>query len=462
MKKTLLLLIGCILSVVSVSAKGWGKDYRAIEKRIVAPVFPDRKYIITDFGATPEGKAADNQRAINSAIATCSQAGGGSVIVPKGCWLTGALTLQSRVNLVIEKDATLLFAFEPDLYPLVKTRWEGVDCWNYQPMIYACQCKDIAITGEGTIDGNGSKETWWGMTGYEGWGWHEGMETQRFGIRDSLLKQCNDSVPVDERRYGKGFGLRPQLVNLYACENVLVEGVTLLRSPFWVLHPLFCKNLTVRGVKVWNEGPNGDGCDPESCEDVLIENCVFHTGDDCIAIKSGRNVDGRRDGRASRNIIVRYCKMEDGHGGVVIGSEISGGANNVFVHDCQMDSKHLDRVIRIKTNSCRGGVIENVFVRDIEVGQCGECILKINLNYDPKEKFGRGHNPIVRNIWLDRVNSKSSKYGIFVIGLDDVCHVSGIHVSNSRFDGVTADDVKLLGKSAPLDLKKVYINGKLR
>jgi len=460
MKRLLVLLCCSVLSAVTLSAKGWGNEYRAIEKRIVAPTFSDRQYMIADFGASQQATAAENQRAINSAIKTCSQAGGGRVVVPSGTWLTGALTLQSRVNLVIEKGATLLFAFEPDLYPLVKTRWEGVDCWNYQPMVYAYQCRDVAITGEGTIDGNGSKETWWGMTGYEGWGWHEGMEAQRFGVRDRLLKQCNDNVPIKDRIYGKDCGLRPQLINLYECQNVLVEGVTLLRSPFWVLHPLKCKNLTVRNVKVWNEGPNGDGCDPEACEDVLIEGCTFHTGDDCIAIKGGRNVDGRQPGNLSQNIIVRHCKVEDGHGGVVLGSEISGGARNVFVHDCQMDSKHLDRVIRIKTNSCRGGVIENIFVRDIEVGQCRECVLKINLNYDPKEQYGRGHNPIVRNVWLDRVNSKGSKYGIFVIGLEDACNVSGIHVSNSRFDGVTSDALKKTGKSEPLDLKRVYVNGK--
>ncbi|MBQ7422452.1 MAG: glycoside hydrolase family 28 protein [Prevotella sp.] len=458
--RNLLITLFCLLFSVPIGAKGWSKEYRRIEKRIVAPAFPDRKYRIEDFGARPDGSAADNQKAINSAILDCSESGGGAVIVPSGTWETGAITLQSNVNLVVEAGATLLFSADTALYPLVKTRWEGVDCWNYQPMIYAYQCRNVAITGAGTIDGGGSKEAWWGMTGYEGWGWKEGMEAQRFGSRDQLLKQCNDNVPVDERRYGRGFGLRPQLINLYECENVLVEGVTLLRSPFWVLHPLLCKNLTVRGVTVWNEGPNGDGCDPESCEDVLIENCTFHTGDDCIALKSGRNVDGRRWNRPAQNVIVRHCTMEDGHGGVVIGSEISGGARNVFVHDCKMDSKHLDRVIRIKTNSCRGGVIENVYVRDIEVGQCGECVLKINLNYDPKEVYGRGHNPVVRNVWLENVSCQGSKYGIFIVGLDDVENVSNIHMRNSRLTGVREQGIRITGKSAPVDTKGLYINGR--
>lgn len=459
MKSYLIALIGLLLPLTG-SAKNPWKNYKNIEKRIVAPIFPDREFLITDFGATTTGKDDDNQKAINNAIKACSEAGGGCVVVPKGTWVTGGIRLQSNVNLVVSEGATLLFSYNIRLYPLVKTRWEGVDCWNYQPLIYAYDCKNVAITGKGTIDGNGSKETWWGWTGYEGWGWKEGMEHQRSGSRDLLLKQCSEEVPVDQRRYGLGQGLRPQLVNLYLCENVLIEGVTLLRSPFWVLHPLMCKNLTVRNVNVWNEGPNGDGCDPESCQDVLIEGCKFHTGDDCIAIKSGRNNDGRKPECISENIIVRNCQMEDGHGGVVIGSEIAGGARNVYIHDCQMDSEHLDRVIRIKTNSCRGGIIENIFARDIKVGKCGECVLKINLNYDPKEQFGRGHNPTVRNVWLENFTCESSKYGIFIIGLEDVENVYDIHFRNSRLNGVKEKALRVEGKAAKTDVKGLYVNGK--
>ena len=202
----LIITLLCALFSLSVNAKGKWKDYKKIEKRIVAPIFPDREILITDFGATVYGKADDNQKAINNAILACSEAGGGHVVVPKGKWITGGIRLQSNVNLVVSEGATLLFAFDTRLYPLVKTRWEGVDCWNYQPLIYAYECENVAITGKGTIDGNGSQDTWWGMTGYEGWGWKEGMETQRFGVRETLLKQCNDNVPVDKRRYGMGYG----------------------------------------------------------------------------------------------------------------------------------------------------------------------------------------------------------------------------------------------------------------
>ena len=457
--RKILLALGLVLLPLFVQAKGWGSAYRKIARRIVAPTFPDRDFIITDFGAATTATGAVNQKAINAAIDRCSQTGGGRVIVPAGTWTTGGIRLRSHVNLVVSEGATLLFEFDTTLYPLVKTRWEGVDCWNYQPLIYAYDCEDVAITGRGTIDGNGSKETWWGMTGYEGWGWHEGMEAQRYGSRQQLLKDCSDQKPIDERRYGPGQGLRPQLINLYLCSNVLVEGVTLLRSPFWVLHPLMCRNLTVRNVKVWNEGPNGDGCDPESCQDVLIEGCHFHTGDDCIAIKAGRNGDGRKPECVSENIIVRNCVMEDGHGGVVLGSEISGGAKNVYVHDCQMDSEHLDRVIRIKTNSCRGGIIENVFVRDIKVGKCGECVLKINLDYDPNEQYGRGHDPMVRNVWLERVTCESSKYGIFMVGLKDVENIYDIHFRNSRLNGVSQQPVRIDGRAAKTDMRGLVING---
>ena len=405
--KTIILLL---LFPTLIMASNWDTQYKQIEKSIHAPEFAARTFLITKYGAGLKKSAKQNQTAINKAIAACSKAGGGRVIVPAGTWNTGAITLLSNVNLVIEKDATLLFAFDTNLYPLVRTRWEGLDCWNYQPCIYAYQAKNIGITGEGTIDGNATPETWWAMSGKKGYPENPAIqENQGKGSRAALLKYAEDGVDMDERRFGKGYGLRPQLVNLNQCENIIIEGVTMLRSPFWVMHPLLSKNITVRNVKVWNEGPNGDGCDPESCEDVLIEGCTFHTGDDCIAIKSGRNADGREGatgrfvGRPSKNIIIRNCSMEDGHGGVVIGSEISGGCQNVFAENCVMDSPNLERVLRIKTNSCRGGIIENINFRNVTVGTCQEAVLKINTDYEPKEVCCRGFYPIVRNVHMDNV-----------------------------------------------------------
>lgn len=470
MKKISLVLVALFLTLAGF-AEGWNDNvYKQIESRIVAPTFKNNVYNITKYGASEKATAAKNQAAINKAIADCSKKGGGRVVVPAGTYMTGAITLQSNVNLVLEKGATIKFAFDPKLYPLVYTRYEGLDLYNYSPCIYSNGAKNIGITGEGTIDGNGSKETFWQWTGVPYFGYDKEKtkencrypaEGQTLGYRDQLQKMCEDNTPLKERVFGMGKGLRMQLVNLVNSENIIIEGVTMVNSPFWVMHPLFSKNITVRGVKVYNEGPNGDGCDPESCEDVLIENCIFHTGDDCIAIKSGRNADGRRDGRPSKNIIVRGCTMEDGHGGVVIGSEISAGCNNVFVENCKMDSPKLDRILRIKTNSCRGGVTENIYMRNVEVGKCKEAVMRINLNYQPKEAAERGHNPTVRNIWMENVTCKESKYGILINGLEDVDNIYNINVKNCRFDGVKDKAVKRTGLSHGLNFENLFVNGSL-
>lgn len=471
MKKIQILLAALLMMPLAMFAEGWDNQlYKQIESRIVAPTFPDATFNITKYGASPKASAAKNQKAINRAIELCSKKGGGKVVVPAGTFMTGAITLKSNVNLVVEKGAVIKFAFQPELYPLVYTRWEGLDCYNYSPCIYSNGAKNIGITGEGTIDGNGNRNTFWQWTGEAGWGYDEKNPTEHnkrpmpgdsIGARARLQMMCEENVPVAKRIFGKGTGMRPQLMNLVNSENIIVEGVTLLNSPFWVMHPLFSKNITVRGVKVHNDGPNGDGCDPESCEDVLIENCLFDTGDDCIAIKSGRNGDGRRDGRPSKNIIVRGCEMKDGHGGVVIGSEISAGCRNVFVENCKMDSPNLDRILRIKTNSCRGGVTENVYMRNVVVGVCKESVLRINLDYWPKEVAERGHNPIVRNVWMENVTCEKSKYGVQLNGLNDVSNIYDIHIKNCRFNGVQADPVLRTGKSHGLDFENLIINGKL-
>ena len=461
------LLALCLFLLVPslMSASEWDTTYKQIERSIQAPQFPDKAFLITKYGAKTTATAAKNQKAINRAIEKCSKAGGGRVVVPAGVWNTGAITLRSGVNLVVEKDATLLFAFDTDLYPLVLTRWEGLDLWNYQPCIYAYQAQNIAITGEGTIDGNATKDTWWAMSGKKGYPENPDIkENQKFGSRDRLLKYAEDGVDIDQRQFGKGHGLRPQLVCLNQCENILIEGVTMLNSPFWVMHPMLSKNITVKGVKVWNEGPNGDGCDPESCENVLIEGCTFHTGDDCIAIKSGRNADGRRWNIPSKNIIVRNCVMEDGHGGVVIGSEISGGCQNVFVENCEMDSPDLERVLRIKTNSCRGGIIENIYFRNVKVGQCQEAVLKINTDYEPKEVCCRGFYPIVRNVFMENVTCEKSKYGVMIVGYeqDSLAYtVNHIYVKNCRFNGVTDKAIQQTGKAEELHFDNLFVNGSL-
>ena len=468
-KRTLWLVLSLLVPVVAI-AQGWDETmYKQIEQSIREPQFADKSYPITKYGASPEVTAAKNQKAIQKAIDQCSKKGGGKVIVPAGQkFLTGAITLKSGVNLVVEDGAVLEFAFEPELYPIVETSWEGLECFNLSPCVYAFGAKDIAITGKGTIDGGGSNDTWWPWNGNPRFGWKEGMISQRIESRPRLLKNGEDGIPMynekgersPERVFGPKDGLRPQLVSFNKCEGILLEDVTLLRSPFWVIHPLHSTDITVRRVKMINDGPNGDGCDPECCDRVLIEDCFFNTGDDCIAIKSGRNRDGRERNMPSKNIIIRRCEMKNGHGGVVIGSEISGGCQNVFAHDCVMDSPELERVLRIKTNSCRGGIIENINMKDIKVGVCKESVLKINLDYEHNEICCRGYYPTVRNIYMENVTSEKSKYGVQIIGLDEDTYVYDVLVKNCKFNGVQAGNFRS-GKTRNINFDGLFINGSL-
>lgn len=459
--KTLLL---ALLLPACAFAAGWDdNEYKRIEQSIQLPKIAERQFLITSFGAKTTATAAQNQKAINRVISLVSKKGGGKVIIPKGTWNTGAIELKSHINLVLEEGATLHFAFEPKLYPLVRTSWEGLACWNYSPCIYAYKATDIAITGKGTIDGGGNNDTFWQWNGSPRFGYKEGVtkESQKLGSRSKLLKMAEDGVPFDERKFGMGYGLRPQLVNMVHCERILIKDVKMINSPFWVIHPLLSKNITVDGVYVWNEGPNGDGCDPEACENVLIQNCVFHTGDDCIAIKSGRNNDGRLWNQPSKNIIIRNCKMEDGHGGVVIGSEISGGCENVYAENCVMDSPHLERILRIKTNNCRGGQVQNINMRNVVVGQCKEAVVKINLDYERKEICYRGFEPIVNNVNVENVTCQKSDYGVLIIGRDSLENVYDINIKNCKFDGVVKEPVKITGKTRNVKFDNLVINGSL-
>ena len=469
-KMFLLLMLSLLMPMLAVGAPQWDEaTYRQIEQSIRVPQFADKAYAITKYGAKATNTAAQNQKAIQKTIDLCSKKGGGRVVIPAGqTFITGAITLKDGVNLHVEEGAVLEFAFEPELYPIVETSWEGLECFNLSPCVYAFKAKDIAITGKGTIDGGGSNDTWWPWNGNPRFGWKEGMISQRIESRPRLLKNGEDGIPMynekgersPERVFGPKDGLRPQLVSFNKCEGILLEDITLLRSPFWVIHPLHSTDITVRRVKMINDGPNGDGCDPECCDRVLIEDCFFNTGDDCIAIKSGRNRDGRERNMPSKNIIIRRCEMKNGHGGVVVGSEISGGCQNVFAHDCVMDSPELERVLRIKTNSCRGGIIENINMRNIKVGVCKESVLKINLDYEPKEVCCRGNFPTVRNIYMENVTSEQSKYGVQIIGLEEDTYVYDVTVKDCHFNGVKDGNFQS-GKTRNITFDNLFVNGSL-
>ncbi|MRR22912.1 glycoside hydrolase family 28 protein [bacterium] len=430
-----------------------------IEESLLKTSFPADTFNITDFGAVPDDTAFLNTKAIEAAIISCNNSGGGVVLIPEGTWHTGPVTLLSNVNLHVSSNATLLFSTRGEFYlPPVLTRWEGMDCYNIHPLIYANGASNIALTGKGTIDGQASDEEWWWMNGNPDYGWKEGMNSQKLSGRPKLLGYEQSQTPVEERLFGLEGALRPQLVNFMSCNTVLIEDLTLRNSPFWVIHPVLTDNFILRGVKIESAGPNSDGCDPESCNGVLIENCYFDTGDDCIAIKSGRNNDGRKWAVPSQNIIVRNSRMADGHGGVVIGSEISGGFANLFVEDCEMDSPALLRVIRIKTSDCRGGIVENVNVRNIRVGKCEEAVLKIDLMYEPQENCRRDFPPYVKNVTLENVISEQSQYGIYIIGLDSTFNVSDVTVKNCSLSGVK-EGVSITG-AENIKFRNLFINGK--
>lgn len=432
----------------------------AILARIKPPVFPNRDFEVTKFGAFGDNKT-DCTAAFEKAIAACHAAKGGRVIVPAGEFVTGAIRLKSNVNLHIRAGATVRFTRDTSKYPLVFTRWEGIELMNYSPFIYAWEEENIGITGEGTIDGNADCEHWWPWKGRAKCGWKQG-DSEQTKDRNALFDMAERRVPVNERIFGEGHYLRPQFIQPYRCKNVLIEGVTLKNSPMWQVHPVLCTNVTVSrmtitGASVNREsGPNTDGCDPESCTDVLIDGCKFNTGDDCIAIKAGRNEDGRRVNMPSQNIVIRNCHMADGHGGVTIGSEISGGVRNVFAENCRMDSPRLDTAVRIKNNAMRGGLLENIFVRNIEVGEVAQAGVSIDFFYEegPAGKF----TPVVRNVGIQGLNTRKAQYALYLRGL-----------KNAPIGEVTLVDCNLQGVEKPnvvenvngLALKNVRINGKL-
>jgi unsaturated rhamnogalacturonyl hydrolase len=421
--------------------------------RIKAPVFPNRDFAITDFGAVAGGKS-DCTAALAQAIDACNKAGGGRVVVPAGQWLTGAIHLKSNVNLHVSEGATLLFSTDPAAYlPVVYTRWEGTECMNYSPFIYAFEQENIAVTGTGTLDGQASDENWWK------WGRRDPATNKSPAGPDAtaLVASGDAKVPVAQRIYGAGHFLRPNFIQPNRCKNVLIEGVHIRRSPMWEVHPVLSTNVTVRNVDILSHGPNNDGCNPESSRDVLIEGCTFDTGDDCIAIKSGRNDDGRRVGVASENIIVRKCTMKDGHGGLVMGSEIAGGCRNVFLEDCTMDSPNLERVIRFKSNARRGGLLGNFFMRNVTVGQVAEAIITVDFLYE--EGATGAHKPILRNVQLERITAKSTPRVLYIASFAGAT-IEGIRLAHCSFAGLDAPD--LVEHAGRIEFDDVMIAPKVR
>jgi polygalacturonase len=344
--------------------------------RIVAsvrrPRFPGRYFPVTAFGAAGDGTTLDTQ-AFAKAIAACHRSGGGHVVVPEGgTFLTGAIHLLSNVDLHVEQGATILFSQNTaDFLPVVFTRWQGIELMNYSPFVYCYGQRNVAVTGAGTLNGQADADHWWNWAGT--------LENNDF---DALETMADDNVPVSQRVFGAGHFLPPQMVQPFASDAVLLEGVTVINSPFWHLNPNLCTNVTVDGLTVSSTGPNTDGCDPESCDGVVVQNVSYDTGDDCMAIKSGRDADGRRVNVPCQNVVIQNCDFANGHGGITIGSEMTGGVKNVYARDLTMNSANLQAGHRIKTNTLRGGYALNTNVYRVTAGTVGGPLLLIQGNYD--------------------------------------------------------------------------------
>ena len=429
-----------------------------ILSKIQRPAFPDRTFNVMDLGAVADGETNDLPAFIE-AIDQCNAAKGGRIDVPPGTYfLKGPIHLKSNVHLAFSEGTILKFSNDPfDYLPAVYTRWEGVECFNFSPLVYAYQAENIALTGPAILDGQADEDHWWQ--------WKRGKPDryalENPGMFDPLAREtlilCNrKQVPTDQRIFAENGNLRPNFIQPYQCRNVHIEGITLRNSPMWVVHPVLCENVVVENITVDSHGPNNDGCNPESCNYVLIQNCTFDTGDDCIALKSGRNQDGRRINRPTQNVVIRNCRMKDGHGGVVIGSEVSGGCRNIFAEDCQMDSPNLDRAIRVKTNRSRGGLIENLYFRNIEVGTVKEAVVKVNMRYTLDDSVSIAY-PQIRNIYVENVNSGKSEHGIRILGLDAEHQVEHVSIKNCNFNNVEkGNDIQFI---KTLTVENVLING---
>ena len=432
MKKILFYLLPLLTAItVPAAEEGW-QQVPEILARIQPPQIPAHDFVITGYGAVGDG-VTDASAAISQAITAAAALGGGRVVIPAGSFVTGPVRLKSNVELHLEKDATLLFSTNTQLYlPAVFTRFEGIECYNYSPLVVAVGQTNLSITGEGTLDGQ-ADASWLTWKGGKGTGPH----TQT-AARARLDKMNNDQVPVDQRRFGAGDYLRPNFIQFQRCSQVMIEGVKIRHSPMWEIHPLLCTNVIVRGVDIFSHGANNDGCDPESSRDVLIEKCIFDTGDDCIAIKSGRNNDGRRVGVPSVNLIIRDSTMRDGHAGTAIGSEISGSCSNVFVENCEMSSSNLVCALRLKSNAMRGGELRNIHMRNCHVGLVKDSVLQIDFLYDEGAKGP--YKPVANNVDLENVTVDHTPRVLNVRGFP-AATISNIWLRHCTFKQVKKPDV---------------------
>ncbi|MDO6446404.1 glycoside hydrolase family 28 protein [Colwellia sp. 1_MG-2023] len=378
----------------SVSNNDWAMVDKILAK-IQLPNIQSQRFTISDFGAI-SGGTNDTRPAILATIAHAVKHGGGKVVIPQGIWLSnGPIILQSGINLHLEQGATLLFSANADDYlPVVKKRWEGTEIFGYSPMIYAHNVEDVAITGKGVIDGNTDSDFHL---------WHAKQQPDIITLRTMGIK----GVPVEQRQFGQGHFLRPELIQFFGAKRVLLEGYTAKNSPFWVNHLVYTDHATVRDIKVDSHRSNNDGIDIESSTYVLVEHSHFRTGDDAVVVKSGRDKDGRDIGKPSQYIVVRNNDM-GGEDGIALGSEMSGGISHVYFTDNILRSGKA--AIRFKGSLDRGGLVEHIRVRNMTIAEFDD-IFWFQLNY-PGVIEG-GHPSVYRDIVFENITVEKAKRIVF-------------------------------------------------
>lgn len=367
----------------------------------IFPNFPEN--IVSAKNFMEDGKAL---YAIQSAVNACSEAGGGTVLIEEGEWLTAPVHLSDNIHLHLEKGANVRFCTDFSAYlPVVFTRWEGMECYNFSPLIYALNCENIAITGKGRFIGGG--EAWWH--------WKKIQQ----GAANELCYAQSNGIPVEQRIYGtEEAALRPSFIQFINCRNIQLKDFIIEDGPQWMLHPVYCEQVLVSGVTVLSEGPNTDGLNPDSCKNVIIENCHFHTGDDCIAINSGMNEDGWRVNRPCENIVISHCTMSGGHGGIAIGSGISGGAENIYAYGCKISG--VNQGIRLKSMRGRGGYVRNVWFEDIEINGALEEAVQVNMFYPYSTVKPRQNTPSdFSDIYLKNIYGSGGKVDVEIKGLPE-------------------------------------------
>ena len=444
MDRRIISLAFFLVFCLAVGAEGRVPDKRSILARISEPEFGPEVYNVLDYGADPGG-VADSRDAINEAISVCSSGGGGVVLLPPGEYrCDGSVILKSNVNLNVSEGAAVVFSDAPEDYlPAVLTIWEGTELFNYSPLVYSYHAENIAITGKGTLDGRASS----GFARFR---------PQKSAIQDSLRQMGIDGVPVNERCFGKASILPPSMIQPFGCRNILIEGVTILDSPYWVIHPVYCNNVIVRDVTINSRNLNNDGCDPEYTSDVLIEGCTFNVGDDAIAIKAGRDNDAWRKGMKTSNILIRDCDFNSKCNGLCIGSEMSAGVENVYMENVRI-SRCLSGIY-FKSNLDRGGFIRNVHVRNVTCDTVRTAFIRFDSDYHGAR--GGFYPTVFENFLIEDVTGTvSSECGFYAVGIENyemrnirlknvVLESAPVpyvlkHVRNVRFDNVTINGVRM-------------------